>query len=219
MASGIIKYVGRLSLMFHEEDSDKFKMRVELAKDRQRVAEDEIRFQNYVDSLDSSVISELLPKSKRSIVTKVIKRKTKEGDEDYNMNKLADLMNDVENLYKLHMKKYNVIVDMKDPDVHPLYAEKRIKIRNNDRKIPYYNLFEKLKYMFDDVVKKVKDVHVSAKKSWSDTMNMVFKKGYQFHEYKIFHTNPANREFPYDLEKFTEVQQNHYKDAIANLKN
>jgi dynein heavy chain, axonemal len=47
--TGIEKYVGRLSLLFEDEDPDKFKERLELCKSRQQDAEDEIRFFKYVD--------------------------------------------------------------------------------------------------------------------------------------------------------------------------
>lgn len=53
------KYVGRLSLQFHEEDPEKFRQRVELAKERQTHAEDEMRFYRYVDSLPDESVSSL----------------------------------------------------------------------------------------------------------------------------------------------------------------
>ena len=114
MSNGIIKYVSRLSLRFHAEDADRFIFRVESAKQRQKVAEDEIRFYNYVELLDSSKITDLNPTQKKNVVSKVIKRKRKEGEEDFNMNRLADLMSEVEHLFKLHLKKFNVITRAAD---------------------------------------------------------------------------------------------------------
>ena len=54
-----LKYVGRLSLMFHEEDPDKFKKRIDEAKERQLAAEDEMRFYRYVDSIPSQSVCAL----------------------------------------------------------------------------------------------------------------------------------------------------------------
>lgn len=49
--NGILKYVGRLSLIFNKEDPIKFRQRIEEAKQRQYTAEDEMRFYTYVDNL------------------------------------------------------------------------------------------------------------------------------------------------------------------------
>ena len=54
-----LKYVGRLSLRFHEEDPEKFKLRLESAKERQFTAEDEMRFYHFVNSLPDQSVSSL----------------------------------------------------------------------------------------------------------------------------------------------------------------
>jgi len=56
-----LKYVGRLSLQFNDEDPQKFKRRLDLAKERQLTAEDELRFYKYVDSQPDSHVSHLQP--------------------------------------------------------------------------------------------------------------------------------------------------------------
>ena len=52
-----LKYVGRLSLQFHEEDPEKFRLRLEVAKERQFTAEDEMRFYHFVNSLPDQSVS------------------------------------------------------------------------------------------------------------------------------------------------------------------
>ena len=47
--NGIEKKIGRLSLLFFLEDKNKFNERLKLCKHRYAVAEDEMRFFNYVD--------------------------------------------------------------------------------------------------------------------------------------------------------------------------
>ena len=48
--NGISKSIGRLSLLFFSEDKEKFNERLKLCKHRYAVAEDEIRFYNYVNA-------------------------------------------------------------------------------------------------------------------------------------------------------------------------
>lgn len=57
--TGQIKEVIRLSLCFNDEDQEKFKERVELAKLRQQTCSDEIRFFKYVDSVPTELVSKI----------------------------------------------------------------------------------------------------------------------------------------------------------------
>jgi len=57
--NGMMKYVGRLSLLFHKEDPEKFKQRLREAKERQEIAEDEMRFYHFVDSQPDVTVSSL----------------------------------------------------------------------------------------------------------------------------------------------------------------
>ncbi|CAD8115295.1 unnamed protein product [Paramecium sonneborni] len=59
LRSNKIKRIGRLSLQFYQEDPIKFEQRVELCKQRQKNADDELRFQKYVDSFPDSMTSTL----------------------------------------------------------------------------------------------------------------------------------------------------------------
>ena len=66
-----VKWVVRLSVMFKDEDQDAFKQRVELSKQRQQNAEDEMRFLKYVDSQPDKQASVLSPGLQNGIVRKV----------------------------------------------------------------------------------------------------------------------------------------------------
>ena len=57
MTTQVEKWVGRLSLLFLSEDQVKFQERVELSKQRQKNADDEIRFLNYVNKQTDRVAS------------------------------------------------------------------------------------------------------------------------------------------------------------------
>ena len=53
------KYVGRLSLMFNDEDPEEFQARLDLCKDLQLAAEDEMRFLKYIDGHNNELVSSL----------------------------------------------------------------------------------------------------------------------------------------------------------------
>jgi len=150
-----MKYVGRLSLLFHDENPDRFRYRLELAKQRQFVAEDELRFLKYVESLPNDQAPELSEATKKAIINKVVRRRKKD-DEEYNPNSIANHIDEVARLYKLHTKKFNVIMDMKNPETHEKYKSLRIKIRHRDESVPFYALFEKLDYPYLEYSKQVK---------------------------------------------------------------
>lgn len=64
----VIKYVGRLSVMFLWEDQFKFRERVELSKQRQRNADDESRYLLYIDKQHEKVASSLSVDLKKRIL-------------------------------------------------------------------------------------------------------------------------------------------------------
>lgn len=83
--SGVEKWIGRLSVMFLWEDQIKFQERVELAKQRQRNADDELRFKNYVDKQSDKVASTIQSELKNKIIQYAEQRplpyKTKKEDQ------------------------------------------------------------------------------------------------------------------------------------------
>jgi dynein heavy chain len=68
MENDVIKWVGRLSVMFMWEDQVKFQERVELSKQRQRNADDELRFLGYVDKQNEKVASSIQLDLKKRIL-------------------------------------------------------------------------------------------------------------------------------------------------------
>ena len=70
--NGNEKLIGRLSLRFHIEDPIRFQQRVEIAKQRQKNADDELRFFQYVNSIDSKLSGEMLEKTKLKIEKKTL---------------------------------------------------------------------------------------------------------------------------------------------------
>ena len=60
--SGMEKYVGKLSLLFNDEDVFKFKERLAICKARQHTAEDEIRFFKFVEGQPDALASTITSK-------------------------------------------------------------------------------------------------------------------------------------------------------------
>lgn len=77
-------------------------------------------------------------------------RKAKRDEDEFSQASINELISQVEYLYKLHMKKFTVVSDMIDPTSEQKYKELRIKIRERDTTVPFYNLFEKLLYPYED---------------------------------------------------------------------
>ncbi len=66
---------------------------------------------------------------------------------------------------------------------------------------------------------KIKEQHVSSKKGWIETMNMIARKCYQFHDFSVFATNIPLKELPLELKDFEEKQLESFtsaKKAISN---
>lgn len=87
-----------------------------------------------------------------------IARKKKKDQEDYKQTSINNLLETVEHLYKLHLKKYIVICDMKDPETQKFYDDKRIKIRETDEEVPYFNLYEKIDINIANIFQKVTNI-------------------------------------------------------------
>jgi len=211
-----LKYVGRLSLQFNEEDPQKFKKRLDLAKERQLTAEDELRFYKYVDSQPDSSVSLLEPEEKKKIQSKLFTKKGKD-EKTYNLKSLEGLMEEVEKLWKLHMKKFNIISDMKDPQTHYKYNTLRIKIRERDEVVPYFALFDQLVYNFRDFQAQVKAEHPSANKKVVLCLNTLMEKSYEFDNLPVLATNIIQRELPLDLKKFGQIQQLAFSNGKQTL--
>ena len=156
MVNGNEKMVSRLSLMFKGEDHAKFMERVQLCKQRQQRAEDEIRFFKYVEAKNDDFVGFLDLEAKRNILAKTRKIKKNE-EESQQVTRLIDgLMKQVEMEYKLFMKKVVVLREMQEEDGGEKFRALRIRMRFIKGEIPFYGTigrfdFPKKEYM--DIVK------------------------------------------------------------------
>lgn len=154
LLNGHEKVVSRLSLMFLNEDHAKFMERVQVCKQRQQRAEDEIRFFKYVESKSDELVSTLDTDTKRNILSKTRKRRGEEENQ-ITTRLVEGLMSQVDQEYKLFMKKVVVLREMQEPGHQEQFKGLRIKMRFIKGEIPFFGTiarfdFPKKDYM--DVV-------------------------------------------------------------------
>jgi hypothetical protein len=107
-ASGQEKYVTRLSLLFFNEDPEKFKLRVNECKQRQEVVEAELRFTNLVDSVPTEAVSTLSKERRFYFLTKSV-RQSDQFDPGKIYPTFKNLLRVVEEEYIRQMKKCIVL--------------------------------------------------------------------------------------------------------------
>ena len=77
VATGQEKLVTRLSLLFFDEDPDKFKERVNLCKHRQEIVQAELRFTNLVDTVPTDSVSTLSKERRFYFLSKSVRESDK----------------------------------------------------------------------------------------------------------------------------------------------
>ena len=176
MLNGHEKYVSRLSLMFLNEDHAKFMERVQVCKQRQQRAEDEIRFFKYVEGKSDELVSVLDVEAKKNILSKT--RGKKKDEESQSTSRLIEsLMGQVEMEYKLFMKKVVVLGEMQEAINTDKFKNLRIKMRFIKNEIPFLGTIAKFDYSkenMDNVKIKIDFLSFFLKK------NMIFKKIFFF---------------------------------------
>jgi len=147
------------------------------------------------------------------------KLQNKKGKEEkqFNFRSLEKNVEEIENLFKLHMKKFNIIIEMKDPQTHYKFNTLRIKIRERDERVPYYALFDQLSYPYRDLQTQVKEIHPSSKRKIVTCLNSLVEKSHEFDNFPLLATNILLRELPLDLKKFGSLQQQAYANGKQTL--
>ena len=57
LQNGLLKFVNRLSIQFKDEDESKFEERLNLTKERQKIADQSIKLLRYIESIDDNIVS------------------------------------------------------------------------------------------------------------------------------------------------------------------
>lgn len=154
LLNGQEKFVSRLSLMFLIEDHAKFMERVQVCKQRQQRAEDEIRFFKYVEGKNDDLVSNLDNETHRNILFKTKKKREEENQTTTRL--INSLMEQVKMEYKLFMKKFVVLREMQDPGNLEKFRRSRIKLRYIKGEIPFFGTIAKFDYPKKDMLEYVK---------------------------------------------------------------
>lgn len=128
VGSDLIKLVTRLSLLFFDEDADKFKDRVNACKQRQMEVENELRFTNLVDSVPHDSVS-CLSKERRFYFLNKSVRECDKFNPDQIYKTFKHLLRVVEEEYIRQMKKCVVLKEMEDPENFSKFGQLRVPTR------------------------------------------------------------------------------------------
>ena len=165
-ATGQIKSVTRLSLVFFDENSEQFLKRVKNCKTLQKKVDDEILFTNLVDSISSGSVSILSKEQRFNILKKSMREKN-----DIGRKKVAEtfkqLLRVVEEEYIRQMKKFIVLKDFQNHSSHEKFQELKIPLRLPSRSARYLGVVPIPKYEFDS---KFQDFSI---KHWSKNAKQV----------------------------------------------
>lgn len=153
LLNGSEKYVSRLSLMFLTEDHSKFMERVQVCKQRQQRAEDEIRFFKYVESKNDQLVSSLDEETYKNILMKT--RKKKEEENQIIGRLINSLMEQVQMEYKLFMKKVVVLKEMLNAENLEKFKNLRIKLRYIKGEIPFFGTIAKFDFPKKEILENV----------------------------------------------------------------
>lgn len=147
IATGQEKFVTRLSLLFFNEDPDKFKERVNQCKQRQEIVEAELRFTDLVDSVPTDAVS-TLSKEHRFYFLKKSVRDTDKFDPEKIYDTFKGLLRVVEEEYIRQMKKCVILKEMEDPANFMKFDRLKVPIRLSKKTSPYFGVVRCPKYDF-----------------------------------------------------------------------
>jgi hypothetical protein len=147
VATGQEKLVTRLSLLFFDEDPDKFKERVNQCKQRQEIVEAELRYTNLIDSVPTDSVSTLSKERRFYFLSKSV-RESDKFDPDKIYSTFKHLLRVVEEEYIRQMKKCVILKEMEDPQNYAKFARMKIPIRLSKKTSPYFGVVRCPKYNF-----------------------------------------------------------------------
>lgn len=155
------KLVTRLSLLFFDEDPDKFKERVNQCKQRQEIVEAELRFTNLVDSVPTDSVSTLSKERRFYFLSKSVRERDK-FDPDKIYSTFKHLLRVVEEEYIRQMKKCVILKEMEDPANFQKFARMKIPLRLSKKTYPYFGVVRCAKYGFQHNFNEISAAHFSS---------------------------------------------------------
>jgi len=188
VATGQEKLVTRLSLLFFDEDPDKFKERVNQCKHRQEIVEAELRFTNLVDSVPTDSVSTLSKERRFYFLSKSV-RESDKFDPDKIYGTFKHLLRVVEEEYIRQMKKCVILKEMEDTSNYDKFKRMKIPIRLSKKTSPYFGVVRCPKYNFSYNYNEIQNQHFSSDEDLVAMTRVFIQKCLDFQEQRFINTN------------------------------
>lgn len=204
VATGQEKLVTRLSLLFFDEDPDKFKERVNQCKQRQEIVEAELRLTNLVDSVPSDAVS-TLSKEKRYYFSYKSIRQNDRFDPDKIQSTFKHLVRVVEEEYVRQMKKCVILKEMEDPANFMKFQRMKIPIRLTKKTSPYFGVVRCPKYNFIYNLEEIQNQHFSSDDDLVAMTRVFIQKSIEFQEQRFMNTDREILKLPRELKELNSI--------------
>eukprot|EP01022_Parablepharisma_sp_SALTPOND_P028312 TRINITY_DN70784_c2_g1_i1.p1 TRINITY_DN70784_c2_g1~~TRINITY_DN70784_c2_g1_i1.p1 ORF type:complete len:4393 (-),score=612.94 TRINITY_DN70784_c2_g1_i1:3426-16604(-) len=136
LASGQRKLVTRLALQFNFEDSEQFCLRLKECRERRDMVETELRFQDFVDVVDTEAVT-LIPSDMVKEIEKKVQIRADNFDPQHSRATTDRLLQVVDIIYKRTMKKCVVLQDMLHMGTIAKLQDIRIPVKFTQTTVPY----------------------------------------------------------------------------------
>eukprot|EP01022_Parablepharisma_sp_SALTPOND_P021165 TRINITY_DN4086_c0_g1_i1.p1 TRINITY_DN4086_c0_g1~~TRINITY_DN4086_c0_g1_i1.p1 ORF type:complete len:4151 (+),score=615.43 TRINITY_DN4086_c0_g1_i1:13469-25921(+) len=134
--TGQEKLVARLSLMFYEEDHELFNARLQECRERRENVEGELRFQNYVDSLPSGLVTHIPPKLLEEVFFRAV-QKGDNVDKKHSEATMGRLSRVIDAIYRRTMKKCLVLQSISNGTGIQRLEDLNIPVKFDAKSTPY----------------------------------------------------------------------------------
>ncbi|OMJ85003.1 hypothetical protein SteCoe_13780 [Stentor coeruleus] len=202
-----IKRVQRLAIRFNDEDESEFEARVSQARELQGYFESEMRFLDCIDDVSAEKVSELSRDIKYKIIHKA-QATYKAGRDKDQTESIKVLMKVVEDEYVRSMKKWIILLRMRDPNNDGEFIAKRIVIRRPKYIAPYYGTLRIPMHPYIKNRKKVEEIHWYRMPEVVQVNKITAAKCYSFLEYRFLEIEFPH--MPMELNALYNVEKNHF---------
>lgn len=216
LSTGQEKLVTRLSLLFFDEDPDKFKERVNQCKQRQEIVEAELRFTNIVDSVPTDSVSTLSKERRFYFLSKSV-RESDKFDPDKIYATFKNLLRVVEEEYIRQMKKCVILKEMEDPANYAKFQRLKIPVRLCKKTSPYFGVVRCPKYNFGYNYEEIQNQHFSSDEDLVAMTRIFIQKCIDFHEQRFMNTNKNVLKLPRELDDLEKIQKSHHAAVSQNM--
>lgn len=216
VATGQEKLVTRLSLLFFDEDPDKFKERVNQCKHRQEIVEAELRFTNLVDSVPTDSVSTLSKERRFYFLSKSV-RESDKFDPDKIYSTFKHLLRVVEEEYIRQMKKCVILKEMEDPTNFQKFARMKIPLRLSKKTYPYFGVVRCAKYSFSHNYNEIQSQHFSSDEDLVAMTRVFIQKSIDFQQQRFMQTNRQALKLPRELKDLEKAQNSHHAAVAQNM--